>query len=317
MFYARKTIALLHALFILSPHSLHAIPLDSVLNRGDSCLAVEWTPDSVNTRSAWYVENGSLCTGSDTVYRHSDFVPGTAYRSIAYSYGGEDAYGTFRDKVTRGFLVGSHLCHYSTFGDPSGVIAGTDCSGFVCYVWNVPRTSTGGLVGDSRYLQVPRSKIEPGDILVKAGSHTLLIVEKDDSTNYLIWESTSAVNGCRERIIDISDPAWTAYNALRNPDIVRTSHETTVKNIRQPPSLFKSITRSRDGSSLLLILNRPSSGQCILYNASGRRIAAVPVDANRPNLSLPMSAPLAGGVYLIVFAGVRTPIEAIRWIAGR
>jgi hypothetical protein len=316
MISARKIPLLLLVFLALTPLPLLAIPLDSVLNRGESCLAIEWTPDSINTRSTWYVENGSLCTGSDTVYRRSDFIAGTTYRSIAYSYGGEDPYFIFRDKITQGYLVGSHLCHYTTFGDPSSVIAGTDCSGFVCYVWDVPRTSTSGLIVDSRYQKVSRSEIEPGDILVKAGSHTLLIVEKDDSTNYLIWESTSAVNGCRERIIDISDPAWNAYSALRNPDIARTSR-TTDKNIRQARSLVKSVTMSRDGTTLLLILNRPSSGQCVLYNASGRRIATVQVDATSKNISLPVSAPQSRGMYLLTFTGLQTPIETVRWIVGR
>ena len=317
MISARKTPPLLPVFLALTPLSLPAIPLDSVLNRGDSCLAIEWTPDSINTRSTWYVENGSLCTGSDTVYRHSDFIAGTTYRSIAYSYGGEDPYFIFRDKIPQGYLTGSHICHYSTFGDPSGVIAGTDCSGFVCYVWDVPRTSTNGLIVDSRYQQVSRSEIEPGDILVKAGSHTLLIVEKDDSTNYLIWESTSAVNGCRERIIDISDSAWNAYRALRNPDIARSSRTATDKNIRQPRSLVKSVTMSRDRTALLLILNRPLSGQCILYNATGRRIAAAQVNTASRNISLPVSAPQSRGMYLLTFTGLQPPIETVRWIFGR
>jgi hypothetical protein len=317
MISAQKILSLLYTLLVLLPCSLPAFPLDSVFNRGDSCLAVEWTPDSINTRSAWYVQNGSLCTGSDTVYRHSDFIAGTTYRGIAYSYGGEDPYFVFRDKIGKGYPAGSHLCHYSTFGDPSSVIAGTDCSGFVCYVWNVPRTSTGGLIADSRYQQIPRSLMEPGDILVKAGSHTVLIVEKDDSTNYLIWESTSAVNGCRERIIDISDPAWNAYSALRNPEIARTTGDITNKDIRQPLSLVKSITMSRDGTALLLILNRPLSGQCILYNASGKRIAAVQVNAASGNISLPLGVPKSRGMYLLTFSGLRSSLETVRWIVGR
>jgi hypothetical protein len=317
MINARKICPIIPVFLLLTPFFLHAIPLDSVLNRGDSCLAVEWTPDSVNTRGAWYVENGALCTGSDSVYRHSDFIAGTTYRSIAYSYGGEDSYFVFRDKIAQGYLAGSHLCHYNKFGDPSSVVAGTDCSGFVCYVWNVPRTSTGGLLSDSRYQQIKRSEIAAGDILVKAGSHTLLIVEKDDSTSFLIWESTSAVNGCRERIIDISEPTWDDYRPLRNPGIARTTDESANARTQRPFSLLASVTVSRNRTALLLTLNQPFYGQCILYTASGKRIMAAQVQAAGRNISVPISMPLRKGLYLLVFKGIRTPRETIRWISGR
>lgn len=278
------------------PLPLLSIPLDSVFARGDSCLAIEWTPDSVNTRSAWYIDNGSKCTGSDTVYRHADFIAGVPYRSIAYSYGGEDPYYIFREKVASGFLVGSHLCHYNTFGDPSSVIAGTDCSGFVCYVWDVPRMSTGGLAEDSRFQHISKAAIEEGDILVKAGSHTVLVVEKDDSTHFLIWESTSAVNGCRERLIDIGDPAWNPYSALRNPGISVQTSEITKKI-----DLISSFSVSCEKTRVLLHLNQPSLGYCLLHNASGRRIADLTVNIPSSSIIWHLPTPLSRGMYLLTF----------------
>jgi hypothetical protein len=278
------------------PMPLLSIPLDSVFARGDSCLAIEWTPDSVNTSSAWYVENGSKCTGSDTVYRHSDFIAGVTYRSIAYSYGGEDRYYVFREKVASGFLVGSHLCHYNTFGDPSSVIAGTDCSGFVCYVWDVPRMSTGGLAEDSRFQHISKAAIEEGDILVKAGSHTVLVVEKDDSTHFLIWESTSAVNGCRERLINIGDSAWNPYIPLRNPGISAHSSEITKKI-----DLISSFSVSWEKTRVSLHLNKPSSGQYSLYHAAGRRIADFTVSISSSSIIWHLPTPISRGMYLLKF----------------
>jgi hypothetical protein len=274
-------------------------PLDSMLARGDSCLAVEWTPDSANTRSEWYIQNGSRCSGSDTVYLHSDFEAGTTYLGIAYSYGGEDSYHVFRDKVARGFLVGSHLCHYLSFGDPSDVIAGTDCSGFVCYLWNVPRTSTNGLASDPHYMVIDKSVLEPGDILVKAASHTVFIVEQDTATHYLAWESSSAVNGCRERIIDISTEEWDAYIALRNPDMVRREMEIAGRRSSQNPLLKWSVSVLRRTHNVYLDLEQPFSGHCLLYTLTGRTVLKENIAANGSTISFTIQPSLPAGIYLV------------------
>ncbi|MBN1309679.1 MAG: C40 family peptidase, partial [Chitinispirillaceae bacterium] len=201
------------AFYCAAAVSLQADNLDTLFLRGDSSIAVTWTPDSNNTRPEWYRTNGSQCTGADSIYRHCDFLPGETYRGVAYSYGGEDGYLRFREKLAAGFIAGSHLCHYSTFGDPSPVVAGTDCSGFICYLWDVPRVSTRELHAD--YAAITREEIDVGDILVKPGSHVVLVVEREDDVRFLIWESTSVVNGCRERSIDITDGAWDAYDPRR------------------------------------------------------------------------------------------------------
>jgi len=185
--------------------------LDTMLMLGDSAILMEWTPDSINTRAGWYVQYGSNC---DAMYLHCDFLPGVTYRSIAYSYGGKDIYIEFRNKISNGFLIGSHMCHYNNFRDDvSKVIAGTDCSGFVCRLWGVPRVATSKLY--SQYKDIARDELDVGDILVKPASHVVLIVEKEEDNRFLIWESTSAVNGCRERVIDIHDSIWNEYYPRR------------------------------------------------------------------------------------------------------
>jgi hypothetical protein len=77
----------------------------------------------------------------------------------------------------------------------------------------VPRVSTHELY--SAYTVIGRNDLDVGDILVKPGSHVVLVVEREDATHALIWESTSAVNGCRERSIDFSESAWDAYYPRR------------------------------------------------------------------------------------------------------
>lgn len=240
-----------------------ALPLDTLFARGDSSLAVSWTPDSSNTRTAWYLQNGATCTGVDSIYRHSDFLPGVTYNSIAYSYGGEDSYWRFKEKVEQGLLVGSHLCHYTTFGDPTPVVAGTDCSGFVCYLWGVPRVSTNGL--KSAYEPQSWDNLSAGDVLVKPGSHAVMVVEREDSTHLLIWESTSVVNGCRERSIDITESSWSSYYPLKYP----TSLLRQPENIH---SLHATMPRISFINKALTINSLTGwHGTVALYNASGKR----------------------------------------------
>lgn len=197
-------------------------PADSVYYRAKSCVDVAWTPTAANTDPWFFTTYGKTCTGANEIYLQCDFVAGTPYRSIAYSYGGEDNAREFSDKLSRDYLVGSHLCHYQSYGDPSDTIAGTDCSGFLSYCWNVPRQSTGMFINNKSYLHIERDSIRGGDALVKAGSHAVLVLDGSIPEATLIVESTSAVNGVRKRLIDVNSEYWLKYTPLRNPAIEGT-----------------------------------------------------------------------------------------------
>jgi hypothetical protein len=249
---------------------LLAWPLDSVLDRGDSCLQVTWTPDERNTDPAWYIAYGSKCSGVDSIYRHSDFLPGVEYRGIAYSYGGEDPWYLFRSRVEGGDLVGSHLCHYNSFGDPTPMVTGTDCSGFLCFVWDVGRVSTSAMVSSSYYRKIALSDLQPGDALVRSGYHAVLVVDATDMTEALIWEATSAVNSCRERITDLTAAAWNLYTPLRNPAL-----ETLVRpyadNTRNP--LSSSLVSMRSVRDQLCIRSETSEPVTLrLYSLRGELV---------------------------------------------
>jgi hypothetical protein len=279
-----------------------AFPLDSAYARGDSCLNVVWVPDSLNTKPDWYIQNGSLCTGIDTVYRHCDFIAGITYRSIAYSYGGEDPYFTFQEKLGRGLQAGSHLCHYQTVGDPSPYVAGTDCSGFACYLWNVPRVSTAGLVSNPQYQKIQKSELQAGDLLVKEGSHAVFIVDQDDSTHFIIWESTSAVNGCRERVVDITDAAWAPYVAIRNPGITPVLGPAGSGVVKTP--FLGSAIAGYGNNRLCLRFNKPFSGDLALYGLNGERYNKSHIDCSAGTYRWELTAPLSDGMYVIVLRPV-------------
>lgn len=210
---------ILLSLLLLVTITLGQWPADSVYSRAIACNKVTWTPHEANTNSWFYETYGKTCTGADSVYLHCDFKTGTTYQSIAYSYGGEDSDKLFLQKIDNGFLIGSHLCHYESYGDPSDTVAGTDCSGFLSWCWNVPRQSTGMFLNNKAYLHIDRDSLQGGDALVKAGSHAVLVLDTKLPEATLIIESTSAINGVRQRLIDINSTYWQKYTPLRNPAI--------------------------------------------------------------------------------------------------
>jgi len=207
---------LLVILAIIASETAATWPLDSVIARGDSSIDLVWVPESANTRSAWYAQ----CCPGDSNYSHCDFTPGQSYTGEAYSYGGEDPYYLFRSRLARGDLAGSHDCHWNNCGDPSPVVTGTDCSGFVCFAWNVGRESTGGMAVNHNYAHIPFDSIRDGDALVKSGSHTVLVVDASEYPDLLIYESYGwPVNGCRQRVVTVTSATWAGYIAIRNPAI--------------------------------------------------------------------------------------------------
>jgi hypothetical protein len=242
--------------------------LDSTITRSDSCVAVQWSPDSLNTSGLWYAQYGDQCTGNDTIYRHCDFIAGRTYRGIAYSYGGEDPWFTFRNHLAAGYLVGSHQCHYNVFGDPSGRVTGTDCSGFLCFVWNIARTTTTDLYNNKNFITVPIANVQAGDALVKAtslyGFHAILIVEAEDPSEVVISEASSTVFGCRQRVIDLTRAEWEPYKLLRNPALQRQQIAIVCKAIVPK---FKIV---RSGSNQIIVyLNNPEPAQLSGYDLDG------------------------------------------------
>jgi hypothetical protein len=206
-------------------------PLDSVFARGDSTISIQWKPTVKNTRLDWYLK----CCPTVPALNHCDFIAGVTYRSEAYSYSNEDSYHVFCDRLAKGFLAGSQECHYTSCGNPDTVATGTDCTGFLCYVWNEPRENTTEIISNPKFIHIARDSLKPGDAFVKTATtqsskhHAVLIVEVLTRTNWLIWESTGTpVNGCRQRFINPSDSIWDGFAGIRNPAILSS-------NIRSRP----------------------------------------------------------------------------------
>lgn len=250
--------------------STNALTIDSVITLSDSCVQIEWTPDTSNTNPAWYLQYGSLCTGVDSSYKQCDFLPGHPYSGIAYSYGGEDPWYTFRERLLAGFLVGSHQCHYNKYGDPTNRIAGTDCSGFLSFVWNYPRSNTSTFYTSPAFTTIPITEVQPGDALIKAtapcGYHAVLIIENENPKEVIISEASSVWFGCRERMVDLTTSAWSCYKAIRYPKLVNT---LTKKSKAIPQKAFTVNINKKQSGILVLNFAFPFKGTICGYLPDG------------------------------------------------
>jgi hypothetical protein len=267
-----KLFALTISVILTGIATAYPLALDSVITRSDSCVAIQWTPDSLNTDIKWYTQYGTKCTNSDSIYRRCDFIAGRTYNGIAYSYGGEDPWYTFRMRLAAGYLVGSHQCHYNVFGDPSSKVTGTDCSGFLCFVWSIPRVTTTDLYNNKAFITVPRTEVIAGDALVKAsaayGYHAILIVEAEDPTEVVIAEASSTVFGCRQRVVDLTRSEWSAYKAIRNPTLQGTQRVVTTS---ESPIQKFNVTQSGN-NHLSIHLHQPVMGKLSGYGLSGKEL---------------------------------------------
>ncbi len=267
-----RTLYVTVSVLLTSIAAAYPLAIDSVITRSDSCVAIEWTADSSNTDNKWYLQYGTKCTNSDSIYQHCDFIAGRPYKGIAYSYGGEDPWYTFRMRLAAGFLVGSHQCHYNVFGDPSSRVTGTDCSGFLCFVWSIPRVTTTDLYNNKTFITVPRTEVIAGDALVKASSaygyHAILIVEAEDPTEVVIAEASSTVFGCRQRVVDLTRSEWSPYKAIRNPALQGTQRVVTTSNYT-----IQNFTITRAGNNqFYLHLHQPAAGKLSGYDLSGKEL---------------------------------------------
>ncbi|HEX2959126.1 MAG TPA: hypothetical protein VHO70_19990 [Chitinispirillaceae bacterium] len=278
----------------------YPLALDSVIIRSDSCVAIEWTPDSSNTDGQWYTQYGTRCTSSDSIYRHCDFIAGRSYSGIAYSYGGEDPWYTFRMHLAAGYLVGSHQCHYNVFGDPSSKVTGTDCSGFLCFVWDIPRTNTTDLYNNNSFITIPRTEVIAGDALVKASSaygyHAILIVEAEDPTEVVIAEASSTVFGCRQRVVDLTSSTWSSYKAIRNPALQGTQRVVT-----SAENSFQTCSITRLGNNQITIqLYQPVTGKLSGYDLNGRELFKIPLDNQKTEYAIAQDVPVSRLILLSI-----------------
>ena len=136
----------------------------------------------------------------------------------AYSYGGDDSYTVFLDRIAAGDGAGSHYCHYDYWGGTPYWATGIDCSAFASKCWEIPRQSTYTLPFHST--AIPHSRLQAGDILNIPYSHVRLFHERAGDGRPIVYEASGSAAKVVHRVVD-----WGSYEP-------RVKHELYV-----PPPL--------------------------------------------------------------------------------
>lgn len=201
------TLSVTIGLLFLAP--VETVTRSEILARAESFAALTWFADSANT-TAW--DSMFACYGC-TEHQTSDWTAGETYQGMAYSYGGNDDTVTYIEKLDDDLAAGNHMCHYQGYGAETGIYppdwsTGIDCSAFVCRCWGVPRTNTGGIYDE--YYALDKADVQPGDVLVKPSSHTVLIVDPGANPPYgtlALYEAS----GSACRVWYNPAASWSAY----------------------------------------------------------------------------------------------------------
>jgi hypothetical protein len=122
----------------------------------------------------------------------------------AYSYGGEDTYTEFLDRIAAGDAAGSHYCHYDCWGGTPYWATGLDCSAFASLCWEIPRQSTYTLPYWST--AIPHHRIRAGDILNIPYSHVRLFHERAGDGRPIVYEASGSAAKVVHRVVD-----WGSY----------------------------------------------------------------------------------------------------------
>jgi hypothetical protein len=156
-------------------------------------------------------EGAALATG----WRSS----GQPNQGVSYQWGGFSSIAEFEAGVASGKWAGHLPTDGKSYFTPQAV--GVDCSGLVSRVWGLSRKeSTRSLPKICRRLE-DWGDLLPGDVLNRAGRHTMIFVEWADSarTSAKVIEATTREGRVHESVHLCADLQRRGYQALRYPPL--------------------------------------------------------------------------------------------------
>ncbi|HOT98115.1 MAG TPA: hypothetical protein PLN61_00165 [bacterium] len=122
------------------------------------------------------------------------FKPGDTITGIAYDWGGFDSPEEFDRKLAAGQAAGSHSKEGIT-----NCTTGIDCSGFVMRCWGIdtdnPRYTTSTIRSIApRPKYIWYTEMQPGDALVKPGSHIVLFAGYSPANEPMVYEASGSAS---------------------------------------------------------------------------------------------------------------------------
>jgi|GEM_PF-6088937 len=157
--------------------TIFATEREDIVNSAAEYANHNWSCTEYNVNWEEYATYGC------SEHQQCDYTPGS-YTGVAYGYGFDDTIDDYYYYLAYPCYCGPgcHKCHYDNYYAIFGVlpdwVTGIDCSGLVCNCWQISRIGTYGL--STAGYSINNQNIEKGDILVKAGSHVVIV-------DYLSW----------------------------------------------------------------------------------------------------------------------------------
>ena len=181
------TVCLLVIVLSLEAQTAMNVQTTEILARARQYAELRWTPTPQN-----------VAAGCIPGYR-SNFAPGVEQKGEPYRWGGSDTPAEFIAKLNRGLAAGAHAQHHENPRQPC--TAGTDCSGFVCNVWNHAHLWTGDF-GRITTVLPDVSSMHTGDAFLKKGSHVILFIDFREDGTLLLHEAAGA------RVHEVKGADW-------------------------------------------------------------------------------------------------------------
>ena len=148
-------------------------------------------------------------SGGDTTYGSCSWT------GAPYCYGGNYMGSECQNRISAGYAIGAHACHYNFYqGDINDWAAGVDCAAFVCTCLGLGTDISTSCL--SSYCQsIDWGDLQPGDLILNPGSHVVMFIEWVDQEQGLmkIAETNGTLNEVEIRNINKSNykDSYTPY----------------------------------------------------------------------------------------------------------
>ncbi|MEI7980793.1 MAG: hypothetical protein WCI71_04010 [Bacteroidota bacterium] len=187
-----------------------------------SCTQIngKWirTPSNPGTTNGWI----TVGTNTSVPYKWGGFTDWPIFASLASQGKKTGNMAIWHDEDTPpNYLCGGTEDNVHSDASDNDVI-GVDCSGFVSRCWETTRKTTISLEGISTnigfaYIASNFSQLQPGDIVNKYGSHTMLCLEQNPSGTATFMEATGGYsNGSNGWKVDNYSHSVSYFNLTEN-----------------------------------------------------------------------------------------------------
>lgn len=177
-------------LVFFSFSTVSAITRDKIIDNAKKYANLQWYCSQENIDHPEYTQGGCSPCDFDVGWQTGE----------AYSYGRNDSYEEFLQRIAAGYGAGSHLCHYQVAGGPPPWATGIDCSAFVSRCWGISRQSTATLPNYS--VEISRLRLQHGDILNIPHYHVRLFERRAQDGRPTVFEASGSAAKVVHRTVD-------------------------------------------------------------------------------------------------------------------